>query len=256
MDREEGGESDMELDLLVESDSDSDGNQSGVDNASTQRSVQTGATAGSDADDDSADTSAGEDEDDPSEAAETDEFESGDFFSDEHLERRVNAAISCRSVAPQNLQWAIRPTRDNASSRTTGGVGSAVGGPIATSSTMTTSGIYIDPTTLRRGPTCASSVGTSFQEPVSLSSTNCTLARAFAIVVRQICSLINIACEAVRDGSSLRSAGFYSQNLTASLVISLLRHLDSRLQPTWDWLFTLMDSTESQLRYVCLFFSL
>lgn len=42
------GESDTELDLLAETESDSDDNQSNQDNASAQRSVQTGATAGSD----------------------------------------------------------------------------------------------------------------------------------------------------------------------------------------------------------------
>lgn len=42
------GESDNELDLLAETESDSDDNHSNQDAASAQRSVQTGATAGSD----------------------------------------------------------------------------------------------------------------------------------------------------------------------------------------------------------------
>lgn len=46
--RLQGEESDPELDLLAETESDSDDNQSNQDAASAQRSVQTGATAGSD----------------------------------------------------------------------------------------------------------------------------------------------------------------------------------------------------------------
>lgn len=43
-----GEDSDPELDLLAETESDSDDNHSNQDAASAQRSVQTGATAGSD----------------------------------------------------------------------------------------------------------------------------------------------------------------------------------------------------------------
>lgn len=46
--RLQGEESDPELDLLAETESDSDDNHSNQDAASAQRSVQTGATAGSD----------------------------------------------------------------------------------------------------------------------------------------------------------------------------------------------------------------
>lgn len=44
----QGEDSDPELDLLAETESDSDDNHSNQDAASAQRSVQTGATAGSD----------------------------------------------------------------------------------------------------------------------------------------------------------------------------------------------------------------
>lgn len=46
--RIQGEESDPELDLLAETESDSDDNHSNQDAASAQRSIQTGATAGSD----------------------------------------------------------------------------------------------------------------------------------------------------------------------------------------------------------------
>ncbi|CAL4094503.1 unnamed protein product, partial [Meganyctiphanes norvegica] len=251
----EGGESDMELDLLAESDSDSDDNQSAMDNQSAQRSVQTGATAGSDGEDDSGESSPGEDEDDESEAAETDEFDSGELFSDEQLERRGNSSTSGRSMAPHNLQWAVRNHRDN-SSRTT-----ATAGPgQANSSTATSSGlIYIDPSSLRHGPTSGSSIGgsgpSSGSEPVSLATTNNTLARAFTMVLRQMASLLGQACQVVREGgvpapprgSSGASTG--QMCLNPSVVAQLLRQVDARLHPTWDWLLSLMDSTEAQLRF-------
>lgn len=259
----EGGESDMELDLLAESDSDSDDNQSAVDNTSAQRSVQTGATAGSDGEDDSGESSPGEDEDDESEAAETDEFDSAELFSDEQLERRGNTSSTARNIAPHNLQWAVRNPRDN-SSRS----GGTTGGPTATGSSSTTSSglIYIDPTSLRHGPTSSSSVTPSSHEPVSLATTNNTLARAFTIVVRQMSSLLSLACDLVRDGvltsrtpgggaggSSIPGSSGSNTTanqicLTPTIISALLKQVDARLQPTWDWLLSLMDSTESQLR--------
>ncbi|MPC50330.1 E3 ubiquitin-protein ligase UBR5 [Portunus trituberculatus] len=260
----EGGESDMELDLLAESDSDSDDNQSAVDNTSAQRSVQTGATAGSDGEDDSGESSPGEDEDDESEAAETDEFDSAELLSDEQLERRGNTSSTARNIAPHNLQWAVRNPRDT-SSRS----GGTTGGPAATGSSSTTSSglIYIDPTSLRHGPTSSSSVTPSSHEPVSLATTNNTLARAFTIVVRQMSSLLSLACDLVRDGvltsrtpgggagaSSIPGSSGSSTTanqicLTPTIISALLKQVDARLQPTWDWLLSLMDSTESQLRF-------
>lgn len=257
----EAGESDMELDLLAESDSDSDDNQSAVDNTSAQRSVQTGATAGSDGEDDSGESSPGEDEDDESEAAETDEFDSGELFTDEQLERRGNTSSTARNIAPHSLQWAVRNPRDSTSRS-----GGTSGGPTATGSSSTTSGglIYIDPTSLRHGPTSSSTVAPSSHEPVSLATTNNTLARAFTIVVRQMSSLLSLACDVVRDGglntrangggsgipSGSGSSSTTSQIcLTPTIIAALLKQVDARLQPTWDWLLSLMDSTESQLRY-------
>ncbi|XP_047482711.1 E3 ubiquitin-protein ligase hyd-like isoform X2 [Penaeus chinensis] len=258
----EGGESDMELDLLAESDSDSDDNQSAVDNTSTQRSVQTGATAGSDGEDDSGESSPGEDEDDESEAAETDEFDSGELFSDEQLERRVNTSSTARNIAPHNLQWAVRNPRDSTSRS-----GGTTGGPTATgTSNPTSSGlIYIDPTSLRHGPTSTSTVTPSSHEPVSLATTNNTLARAFTIVIRQMSSLLSLACDVVRDGgltsrgpagsgggvpgSSSSATATTQMCLTPTIIAALLKQVDARLRPTWDWLMSLMDSTESQLRF-------
>jgi E3 ubiquitin-protein ligase EDD1 len=90
----QGEESDPELDLLAETESDSDDNHSNQDAASAQRSVQTGATAGSDTggmllfpEDESGESSQQEEEE--SEAGETDEQDTEDYtLTDEQLERR------------------------------------------------------------------------------------------------------------------------------------------------------------------------
>ena len=62
----------------------------------------------SEAEDDQSDTSPGEEEDDASEAAETDEFESNDATSDD-VERRTT------SRSTHNLHWAVRSTRSTGS---------------------------------------------------------------------------------------------------------------------------------------------
>ena len=49
-------------------------------------------------------------------------------------------------------------------------------------------------------------------------------------------------------GSSGASTGQMCLNPT--VVAQLLRQVDARLHPTWDWLLSLMDSTEAQLRYI------
>lgn len=89
-------DSDPELDLLAETESDSDDNHSNQETQSAQRSVQTGATAGSDTgiaslllfpEDESGESSQQEDEE--SDAAETDEHDQEDIpLTDEQLERR------------------------------------------------------------------------------------------------------------------------------------------------------------------------
>ncbi|PSN30861.1 hypothetical protein C0J52_20667 [Blattella germanica] len=180
------GESDNELDLLAETESDSDDNHSNQDAASAQRSVQTGATAGSDTgiaslllfpEDDSAESS--QQEDDESEAGETDEQDTEEFaLADEQLERR--SLITAKSVA---------------------GVRVAGGSSL----------VFIDPSSLRRSTTATAAVAAAAanQEPVTMATTASCLARAFGIVL----------------------------------------YLEYHLKPTWDWLLTVMDSTEAQLRF-------
>ena len=288
----DGAESDIELDLLAESDSDSDDARSATD-AHHQRSLRSGSGGGgavtsggganggggSDAEDSSGDSSPGDDDDDESEAAETDESYTVDLFPDDQLERRGGSSHATRHVAPHNLQWAVRSGR----SGTTGdanvggrGPGGSSGGPGGSGSSGSSSApsqglIYIDPTSLRRGaPATGSGAGVggppSLHEPVSLATTNTTLARAFSVIIRHTSSLLALACDWVRDGMgpaastaggpTRNAQGVAQMGLNSTVIAALLRHVDARLQTTWDWLLSLMDSTEAQLRYGWIFLHL
>ncbi|KAF0288879.1 E3 ubiquitin-protein ligase hyd [Amphibalanus amphitrite] len=213
-DREEGaGESDMELDLLAETDSDSEDNQSAQDNVSGgQQSVQTRATAGSDAalasiglfsDDRSGSPSEAEDEEEDSEQGETDDQET-ELFGEDQLERRAGTGAggaagtgtaSARvNLTPQSMQWAIRSRAQEPGSRATAGGSSLV---------------YIDPSASRRFTTSAvpSSVQSSVPEPVTMATTASCLARAFALVVRQVADLLSVARDCGHADGSLLPLG-------------------------------------------------
>ncbi|XP_054273224.1 E3 ubiquitin-protein ligase UBR5 isoform X2 [Macrosteles quadrilineatus] len=232
---EAAGESDNE-DLMVESESDSD--QSNQDTASAQRSVQTGATAGSDTgmaslllfpEDDSGDSS--QQEEDVSEAGESDDMDTEEILlTDEQLERRTTSSGQGQrsNLAPQSMQWAIR-NRDT-SSRSAGGF------RVASNSL-----VFIDPSTLRRS---TSAVGSS-HEPVTMATTAACLARAAAIVLRQIADLLAM----MSDYSNLAPTLPETLEVTYQDQYNLQTYLEARLKPTWDWLLTVMDSTEAQLRF-------
>ncbi|XP_067014137.2 E3 ubiquitin-protein ligase UBR5 isoform X4 [Anabrus simplex] len=238
------GESDNELDLLAETESDSDDNHSNQDAASAQRSVQTGATAGSDTgiaslllfpEDDSAESS--QQEDDESEAGESDDHDEPEFaLADEQLERRSsNTGHGNRNnLAPQSMQWAIR-------SRETGA--RAGGVRVAGSSSL----VFIDPSSLRRSTTATAAVAAAAasQEPVTMATTASCLARAFGIVVRQIADLLTM----LQDYHALAPALARTLDISYQESINLQLYLEYHLKPTWDWLLTVMDSTEAQLRF-------
>nr|CAD7423599.1 unnamed protein product [Timema monikensis] len=235
------GESDNELDLLAETESDSDDNHSNQDTQSAQRSVQTGATAGSESgiaslllfpepEDDSAESS--QQEDDESEAGETDEQDTEEFaLADEQLERRsTNSGHGHRSnLAPQSMQWAIR----NRETGTRAGGGSSL--------------VFIDPSSLRRSTTATAAVAAAAanQEPVTMATTASCLARAFGIVIRQIADLLTM----LQDYHALAPNLPRTLDITYQESINLQLYLEYHLKPTWDWLLTVMDSTEAQLRF-------
>ncbi|XP_049887404.1 E3 ubiquitin-protein ligase UBR5 isoform X3 [Pectinophora gossypiella] len=236
--RAEGGESESELDLLAEVETESDSDDQ--DNAeSAQRSVQTGATQGSDAgiaslllypEDESGDSTQPEDED--SEAGETDEQDADaepPLPDGEPLERRA-APPARPNLAPHSMQWAIR-SRDT--SRGTGG---------STSGVRLTGGsslVFIDPASLRRS---AAAAAAGAHDPHSTSTTASCLARAFGIVIRQIADLL---WEYERITLPLPRM----LPLAYREALRLQCYLERQLKNTWDWLVTVMDATEAQLRF-------
>lgn len=125
-------------------------------------------------------------DDDGSEDGETDEHSQEDFiFNDEQLERRNTTSGNQRSnLAPQSMQWAIR-SRDPARStvRLTGSSGL----------------VFIDPTALRR--TSNHPAVSAPQEPPTMSTTASSLARAFGIILRQVCQLFNTVNEMYANGT-------------------------------------------------------
>ncbi|XP_049822850.1 E3 ubiquitin-protein ligase UBR5 isoform X3 [Aethina tumida] len=239
----QGGEdSDPELDLLAETESDSDDNHSNQDAASAQRSVQTGATAGSDTggmllfpEDESGDSSQQEEEE--SEAGETDEQDTEDYtLNDGELERRRSRYSNATghggqrsNLAPQNMQWAIRSRE---ASRSTGV-------RLANGSNL----VFIDPSTLRRS-TAGSTTVTASSEPITMATTASCLARAFGIVIRQIADLLSAMPEL-----NQMLAPFAHMEVTQDDIYNVQIYLEFRLKPTWDWLLTVMDATEAQLKF-------
>ncbi len=105
--------------------------------------------------------------------------------------------------------------------------------------------IYIDPATLRRTTTVATSAPTNQDSTITMATTASQLSRAFGIVIRQIADLLTM----LQDYHAL------APNLPRVLEISyqeamdLQLYLEYHLKPTWDWLISVMDSTEAQLRF-------
>lgn len=127
-------------------------------------------------------------DDDGSEDGETDHSQEDYTLTDELLERRQTTSGTQRNnLAPQSMQWAIR-NRDLAretnrqSVRLTGG----------------SSLVFIDPAALRR--TTAASAAVAAQEPHTMATTASSLARAFGIVLRQVCTLFNTITESYGNG--------------------------------------------------------
>lgn len=125
-------------------------------------------------------------EDEGSEDNETDEHSQEDFIlNEDQLERRTASSGTPRNnLAPPSMQWAIRNRDANRSSvRLTGG----------------SSLVFIDPSALRRTTTTSAAVAAA-QEPHTMSTTAASLARAFGIVLRQVCQLFNTVNELYTTG--------------------------------------------------------
>lgn len=241
---DDGHQSDMDLDLLAESESESEGEGDGAEggdanSTAAAQSIQTGATAGSDAlfsDDESAESS--HPDEDESDAAETDEQEAEDLqFAEDQLERRpatttttATSGERTSNPAPQTMQWAVR-------TRTRPGRGGASGGGF----------IYIDPSNLRRSTATGSSAvaAAPATEPVTMATTCSSLTRAFGIVVRQIADLLTM----LQDYSALAPTLPRTLEITYQESMNLQLLIELQMKQNWDWLMTVLDSTEAQLRF-------
>ena len=169
-----------------------------------------------------------------------------------------------RSIAPHSMQWAIR-SRSKANRNGSNQAGF----------------IYIDPTTLRRSNANANSVSSASHhhhhhhhtsssaaaaaaaaavatlggnsgssssasyDLVTMSTTASALSRAFGVVVRQIADLMSI----LSDYNTMAPSLPRILEIGYADCLQLQNVVDSNLKPNWDWLLTVMDSTEAQLRF-------
>uniref|UniRef100_A0A0K2U4A3 E3 ubiquitin-protein ligase UBR5 n=1 Tax=Lepeophtheirus salmonis TaxID=72036 RepID=A0A0K2U4A3_LEPSM len=228
----------MDLDLLAESESDSENEQES--NAPNNDNQNSDNVVGSDAlfsDDESADSS--HPDDDESDAGETDEQDGEDLtFVDEQLERRTNGTSQDErsNLTPLSMQWAIRSRPKGSRSS---GNGSSSGGGF----------IYIDPSALRRTNSSSATAGTTPTpaniEPVTMSTTASALARSFGIVIRQIADLLTM----LQDYNAIAPALARTLEISYQESISLQLYIEYQMKPNWDWLMTVLDSTEAQLRF-------
>uniref|UniRef100_A0A8C9R671 E3 ubiquitin-protein ligase UBR5 n=1 Tax=Scleropages formosus TaxID=113540 RepID=A0A8C9R671_SCLFO len=246
--------SDMELDLLAaaETESDSESNHSNQDNASGRRSVVTAATAGSEAGASSVpaffsedDSQSNDSSDSDSSSSQSDDVDQETYLVDEPLERTAGAAhANSAAQAPRSMQWAVR---NAPSQRATGSAPSGSSTPAASSTGL----IYIDPSNLRRsGAISTSAAAAAAALEASSSSSYLTsassLARAYSIVIRQISDLMGLI---PKYNHLVYSQYPAAVKLTFQDAVNLQNYVEEKLVPTWNWMVSIMDSTEAQLRY-------
>ncbi|XP_010772549.1 E3 ubiquitin-protein ligase UBR5-like, partial [Notothenia coriiceps] len=246
--------SDMELDLLAaaETESDSESNHSNQDNASGRRSVVTAATAGSEAGASSVpaffsedDSQSNDSSDSDSSSSQSDDVDQETFLLDEPLERTTSTShANSAAQAPRSMQWAVRNTP---SQRATGSAPSSSSTPAASSTGL----IYIDPTNLRRSSAISSSAAAAAAALEASNSSSyltsaSSLARAYSIVIRQISDLMSLI---PKYNHLVYSQYPAAVKLTYQDAVNLQNYVEEKLIPTWNWMVSIMDSTEAQLRY-------
>ncbi|MEQ2233495.1 E3 ubiquitin-protein ligase ubr5, partial [Ilyodon furcidens] len=246
--------SDMELDLLAaaETESDSESNHSNQDNASGRRSVVTAATAGSEAGASSVpaffsedDSQSNDSSDSDSSSSQSDDVDQETFLLDEPLERTTSAShANTAAQAPRSMQWAVRNTP---SQRASGSGPSSSSTPAASSTGL----IYIDPTNLRRSSAISSSAAAAAaaleaSNTSSYLTSASSLARAYSIVIRQISDLMSLI---PKYNHLVYSQYPAAVKLSYQDAVSLQNYVEEKLIPTWNWMVSIMDSTEAQLRY-------
>ncbi|XP_071501427.1 E3 ubiquitin-protein ligase UBR5-like, partial [Diadema antillarum] len=276
-----GNESDMDLDLLAESDYDSESNHSNQDQegggqdheTSSRRGGVNPPNTGSDAggglaslffsEDESSsnadDAEEDEEEDSDNEINEDEEETVEQTFNEDSLERPIAASSSGSqnqegnrsNQPPHPLQWAFRNQQSSTSGNSRSGgpgvvnevLGSAGGAPAVASTGL----IYIDPSNLRRTTISTAAnpapptTGNTETTPTTTAS---RLARAFGIVMRQISDLMSLLPNYKAPEPITETL-----EITAENAKELQSYVHSSLKPTWDWLVCVMNSTEAQLRY-------
>ncbi|XP_056115395.1 E3 ubiquitin-protein ligase UBR5 isoform X7 [Rhinichthys klamathensis goyatoka] len=246
--------SDMELDLLAaaETESDSESNHSNQDNASGRRSVVTAATAGSEAGASSVpaffsedDSQSNDSSDSDSSSSQSDDVDQETFLLDEPLERTTGSAhANSAAQAPRSMQWAVRTTPNQ---RSAGGAPSSSSAPAASSTGL----IYIDPSNLRRSSAISTSAAAAAAALEASNSSSyltsaSSLARAYSIVIRQISDLMSLI---PKYNHLVYSQYPAAVKLTYQDAVNLQNFVEDKLIPTWNWMVSIMDSTEAQLRY-------
>ncbi|CAG0918967.1 unnamed protein product [Notodromas monacha] len=141
------------------------------------------------------------------------------------------------ATAGPHLDWAIGRGRERS------GAGSSL--------------IYIDSGSLRRGTNAATGapqtanapssaaheLAIAHPDPWTMGTTANGLARAFGIIVRQIAQLL------VKLNESTVPGGLTGLRITPTEAYEAQIYVEKILKSTWDWLLTVMDATEGQLRF-------
>ena len=91
----------------------------------------------------------------------------------------------------------------------------------------------------------AAGSGNGGSEAVTMYTTASALARAFSIVVRTISDLLSL----LQDYGPLTPPLNRMLDISQSEAVSLQLMIEATLKLNWDWLMTVMDSTEAQLRF-------
>lgn len=156
----------------------------------------------------------------------------------------------------QQLHWALRHRDQSFYPSHQSGSSSAV--QSATASRLASIGLanpytYMDGAHSRRSlggqPASQSNHGApSNSNELSMSTTAVGLSRAFSIIIRSISDLIPI----LKDAERLDSALTINQlRVSPTEAATIICNLEKRLNPVWEWLFKVMNSTEGQLRFGC-----
>lgn len=163
-------------------------------------------------------------DDDGSDDGETDDHSTEDYtLSDEQLERRTTTGMpggaQRSNLAPQSMQWAIRH-------RDTG-----------RNSVRLTSGsslVLIDPAALRRTTSTSAAVAAA-QEPHTMATTASSLARAFGIVLRQVCQLFNTITDMYTNGTlhTLDITYQEANQLHVSVIKTIIEAIDMNVCHTF-----------------------